>query len=156
MSNLPTYMILDDHEIEEAWTPLRQEKKYIGYGAKARYASAFNAYECYQRSHSPLVNEADPRKYWYEFESAGYNFFVLDTRTQRDILDEGDDTDLGGNRMIHGNQFDDLKTWLDAQTSDTHQGSSLAQASSRRTSGRAPLHKTTGRDFPPRDAGFWT
>ncbi|CAI8963106.1 alkaline phosphatase D [Pseudomonas sp. IT-196MI5] len=86
MSSLPTYMILDDHEIEDNW-PANKSKSddYL-------YANAIRAYELYQASHSPahaltydgLINK-QLDKYWYQFTEGDIEWFVTDSRTQRNL-----------------------------------------------------------------------
>ncbi len=76
MQSLPTYMILDDHEIEDNWHQSRihiPEKRLL-------FNTAISAYRSYQWVHSPR-NYGD--RLYYNFECQGYPFFVLDVRTQR-------------------------------------------------------------------------
>ncbi|MFV1976508.1 MAG: alkaline phosphatase D family protein, partial [Candidatus Scalindua sp.] len=77
LRNIPTYMILDDHEIEDNWTQDR-----IGKSSKKRliFNLAMGAYMSYQWSHGPR-NYAD--RLFYNFEHAGFPFFTIDVRTQR-------------------------------------------------------------------------
>ena len=86
MSNLPTYMILDDHEIEDNW-PANKSKsdEYL-------YANAIRAYELYQASHSPAHALTDDGltnkrldKYWYQFTEGDIEWFVTDSRTRRNL-----------------------------------------------------------------------
>lgn len=91
MAGTPTYMILDDHEIEDNW-PSRK-----GRNDQVLYDNAMRAYEIYQSSHSPahsrLPTGEISRKaghYWYSFVNGDTDWFVLDCRTQRshsDMLD---------------------------------------------------------------------
>ena len=107
----PTYMILDDHEIEDNWTQDRIEKA----GTHRLFNLAIGAYMTYQWSHGP---RSFGRLLYYQFDCAGYPFFVLDTRTQRfknDIEDSLADNHLLGRPKIdpaHRGQLDDLLTWL--------------------------------------------
>lgn len=76
MQSLPTYMVLDDHEIEDNWHQSRihvPEKRLL-------FNTAITAYRSYQWIHSPR-NFGD--RLYYDFECQGYPFFVLDVRTQR-------------------------------------------------------------------------
>ena len=80
LSRVPTYMILDDHEIEDNWIRNRtnkHKKQQLFDYAKAAYAN-------YQWRHSPHTFQ---ECLYYSFECNGYPFFVLDTRTQR-YMDE--------------------------------------------------------------------
>jgi len=91
MRQAPTYMILDDHEIEDNWT---QDRIRRG-GSHMLFTIAIDAYLSYQWSHGP---RNFGKRLYYRFESGGYPFFVLDTRTQRYL--EGDDGDLTDNHML--------------------------------------------------------
>jgi alkaline phosphatase D len=79
MGQLPTYMILDDHEIEDDWTMDRFA------GRQALYAAAMQAYQCYQMVHGPAFDPAvgTPNHHWYAFRSGRADVFVLDTRSER-------------------------------------------------------------------------
>ena len=86
MSNTSTYMILDDHEIEDNWPT--NESKADAY----LYKNAMAAYEIYQASHSPahdlLPNGQVSRKleqYWYQFAEGDIEWFVTDSRTRRNL-----------------------------------------------------------------------
>jgi len=86
MSALPTYMTLDDHEIEDNWPANRNKSDDF------LYANAMNAYELYQASHGPAYELcADGQinrkldKYWYQFTDGDIEWFVTDTRTRRNL-----------------------------------------------------------------------
>lgn len=72
----PTFMILDDHEIEDNWSQDRLKDA----GSHQLFNLAIGAYQSYQWSHGPRTYG---RLLYYTFECAGYPAFVLDTRTQR-------------------------------------------------------------------------
>ena len=87
MSNIPTYMILDDHEIEDNWPEKATEKDRI-----TVYPHAIHAYQIYQCSHSPLFSsdlsgriEGTLQKFWYTFSDGCSEWFVMDSRTERVI-----------------------------------------------------------------------
>ena len=86
LRSLPTYMILDDHEIEDNW---HQDRIGTAEGRDI-YNLAINAYMSYQWLHGP-------RNYgkhlFYDFACAGFPFFVLDTRTHRYLNREDDLSD---------------------------------------------------------------
>lgn len=110
----PTYMILDDHEIEDNWAQDR-----IRDAAKRRlFNLAIGAYMSYQWSHSP---RNWGRRLYYKFDCGGYPFFVLDTRTQRyldDVADDLGDNHLLGRPALGGdepNQLSRLLDWLKQQ-----------------------------------------
>ena len=111
----PTYMILDDHEIEDNWTQDRIDKSY----QRQLYDLAIGAYMSYQWSHGP---RSYGRLLYYRFECGGYPFFVLDTRTQRYRDRDGlEDNHLLGRPTIdpgHKGQLRRLTDWLSAQQQD--------------------------------------
>lgn len=108
MSRVPTYMTLDDHEIEDDW-PARQTAEDL----MVKYPSALHAYLCYQASHSPLFETRDgrlvgtPDKLWYAFRDGCCDFFVTDSRTERHLSD-----DPAEREILNQIQMDALKSWL--------------------------------------------
>ena len=106
MSSLPTYMILDDHEIEDNW-PANESKSDA-----ALYKNAMAAYELYQASHSPvhelLANGQISRKleqYWYQFTDGDIEWFVTDSRTRRNLS-------ANDRRILDEEQEQTLLKWL--------------------------------------------
>jgi alkaline phosphatase D len=86
MANVSTYMILDDHEIEDNWPDKKRS------GDDILYNNAISAYEIYQASHSPVFELLDdgrisrhPKHYWYQFTDGDIEWFVTDSRTQRNL-----------------------------------------------------------------------
>jgi alkaline phosphatase D len=86
MSGLPTYMILDDHEIEDNWPAKRNKSDDL------LYTNAIKAYELYQASHSPaqqLSGSGQTKKkldkYWYQFTEGDIEWFITDSRTRRNL-----------------------------------------------------------------------
>ncbi|MET0410202.1 MAG: alkaline phosphatase D family protein [Polyangiaceae bacterium] len=106
MQRVPTYMTLDDHEIEDGW-PARATKSDYMY----KYPAAMYGYQAYQLSHSPAFPvsqgriEGTPKRFWYSFSDGCADFFVTDCRTER-LLGTGND------RMVGVAQLDALKQWL--------------------------------------------
>ena len=114
LRHVPTYMILDDHEIEDNWTQdrLRDRSKWLLFNI------AINAYMSYQWSHGPRTYD---RRLYSDFTASGYPFFILDCRTQRskdDVEDALDDNHMLG-RPSHDpdspGQIDRLLDWLEQQ-----------------------------------------
>jgi alkaline phosphatase D len=106
MANLSTYMILDDHEIEDNW-PANESKDdaYL-------YKNAMTAYELYQASHSPaheLLANGQPGKklehYWYQFAEGDIEWFVTDSRTRRNLSPDD-------RRILDESQEQALLKWL--------------------------------------------
>ncbi|MCS3761715.1 alkaline phosphatase D family protein [Bradyrhizobium centrosematis] len=117
-----TYMILDDHEIEDNWT---QDRLRGDPGKHMVFNYAVTAYMNYQWSHSPRTWG---RLLYYTFDCGGYPFFVLDTRTQRykNNNDRARDNGLRDNYMLgyptidehHPGQMRRLKDWLSQMQKD--------------------------------------
>lgn len=80
LRQVPTYMILDDHEIEDNWTQDRMAKA----ASRKVFNLAIGAYMSYQWSHGP---RSFGKRLYYYYDCNGYPFFVLDTRTQRHMED---------------------------------------------------------------------
>ncbi|WP_213940075.1 alkaline phosphatase D family protein [Pseudomonas sp. dw_612] len=106
MSGTPTYMILDDHEIEDNW-PANKSKNddYL-------YKNAIAAYELYQASHSPAHERlADGKisrqaqQYWYQFAEGDIAWFVTDSRTRRNLS-------ANDRRILDDEQEQALLKWL--------------------------------------------
>lgn len=111
LRQVPTYMILDDHEIEDNWSQDRIRR------AESRrvFNLAINAYRSYQWVHGPTCFG---NRLYYEFACHGYPLFVLDTRTQRHMGDLGEslaDNHLLGRPSLaeeEPSQLDLLLFWL--------------------------------------------
>jgi len=109
MSRVPTYMILDDHEIEDNWPSKATEKDWL-----TLYPSAIHAYQIYQCSHSPLFPlDQDDRltgtldRFWYSFQDGCCDCFVMDSRTERRWSEKPKQR-----QMISRRQMDALLKWL--------------------------------------------
>ncbi|TAF52972.1 MAG: alkaline phosphatase family protein, partial [Oscillatoriales cyanobacterium] len=109
MARIPTYMTLDDHEIEDNWP------HKASHGDRTTlYPVALHSYLTYQASHSPLFElnpegtriTGTPTKLWYSFRDGCCDFFITDTRTERQI-DRRDRLQL-----ISPQQMAALKAWL--------------------------------------------
>ena len=93
LRTVPTYMILDDHEIEDNWV----QGRIKNHDKRNLFQTAISAYMSYQWIHSPrnfdkngpAEDENQGRRLFYSFECGGYPFFVMDSRTQR-IRDDDD------------------------------------------------------------------
>ena len=106
MSTVSTYMTLDDHEIEDNWPTHATYEDMVH-----KYPAAMHSYQIYQMSHSPLLDLGDeekltgtPGKYYYSFFDGCCDFFVTDTRTERDLEEE---------EIISEEQMRALQAWLD-------------------------------------------
>ncbi|UCE64605.1 MAG: alkaline phosphatase family protein, partial [Nitrospirota bacterium] len=106
MSQVPTYMTLDDHEIEDNWPQRASEKDW-----KTLFPVAIHAYQTYQLSHSPAISikrgklEGTPKKMWYTHTDGCLDLFVTDSRTERYLA-------KGKREMVSVEQMNALKRWL--------------------------------------------
>ncbi len=123
LRTMPTYMILDDHEIENDWNSGRTAKN------PSLFENALSAYRKFQWLHSPrnysATGEVRPGhgdQLYYSFECGGYPFFVIDSRSMR-VQDDGR-CSLVSNHMLgdpapdspcHSRQLEGLCNWLVAQ-----------------------------------------
>ena len=112
MSRVPTYMTLDDHEIEDNW-PQRASSNDL----MKKFPAAMHAFQSYQLSHGPLYDARDdgridgsPDDYWYTFQNGCCDVFVTDSRTERFYPEEPEED---GKRLLFSQeQLDALKNWL--------------------------------------------
>lgn len=133
--NIPTYMIMDDHEIEDNWPDSRNDNRFNR--DSQQFVNAINYYQAYQASHSPLFKVASdavdldklyfddvntklkdqygqvkiqrlsgtPKKFWYTFEAGCMDVFVMDCRTERQLNKKNQ-------YMISSTQMQALKNWF--------------------------------------------
>ncbi len=106
MSRVPTYMTLDDHEIEDGWPAKASDKDW-----KTVYPVAIHAYQTYQISHSPAIPilksklEGTPKRLWYNYSDGCCDVFITDCRTERYLGN-------GNREIISSEQMSALKRWL--------------------------------------------
>lgn len=107
MARVPTYMILDDHEIEDNWPSRATDQDRV-----TLYPHAIHAYQIYQCSHSPLFStdkqgriDGTLSHFWYQFSDGCADWFVMDSRTER-ILSTSVD------KMVSDVQMKGLLDWL--------------------------------------------
>lgn len=79
LRSVPTYMILDDHEIEDNWSFSRIKKDSE---KRELFLTAIQFYRSYQWLHSPSTSYGSNALY-YCFNYGQYPFFVLDVRSKR-------------------------------------------------------------------------
>ncbi len=109
MSRVPTYMIMDDHEIEDNWPANATYEDWV-----IKYPAAIHAYQTYQGSHNPVLPMVEENqmagvaeKFWYTFQDGCCDFFVTDVRTERYLAE-----DPVERRIMNDQQMDALKNWL--------------------------------------------
>lgn len=96
LTELPHYMILDDHEI------INNYEHGSGELGSTLPRIALKTYWEFQHSHNP-VTLGSPDQYFYAFSYGDVQFFVLDTRTSRIAALE---------QMIDDKQLKSLLNWL--------------------------------------------
>ena len=110
-SVLPTYMVIDDHEIGDNWTRDHlkfQDKPSLEAhrrDAQRLFDTACASFAAYQWAHSPRKAPDAAPGFNYRFCEGGYDFFVLDTRTQR--MRFSDPSQAVGEQQLH-----ELTQWL--------------------------------------------
>ena len=80
LSEVPAYMILDDHEIRDNWSRDMLDEFAFFENREEMYRNGIKTYELWQHSRNPNTKK---KQYWYHFEQNGHPFFILDIRTLR-------------------------------------------------------------------------
>lgn len=108
-ARVPTYMILDDHEIEDNWPTKASDKDWV-----TLYPAAIHAYQIYQCSHSPLFDVDNNgritgtlNRFWYTFQDGCCDWFMMDCRNERIWS-----PDPAKRQMVSENQMKALLYWL--------------------------------------------
>lgn len=107
VAGVPTSMVLDDHEIADDW-PGRE----CSAAPPARPDlddQAMAAAVAYQWAPGPRGGDPGSSGLWSEFESAGFPFFLLDTRSRRELRRAGGSAAA---RIMPEAQLDELRRWL--------------------------------------------
>lgn len=104
LTQLPQYMILDDHEIANDFSNDFKTQLQGATPAQFKYM-AMKAYREFVHIRHP---ETGDQAYYYSFSYGGAQFFVLDTRTERWAFQQDGD----GNQIISKEQMTQLKKWL--------------------------------------------
>ncbi|HLF12547.1 MAG TPA: alkaline phosphatase D family protein, partial [Gammaproteobacteria bacterium] len=103
LRRVPSFMLLDDHEIADNWEPLGVVDAPSNADKRIR---GVDAYKQYQRGMK--VNYGASPVFSFEFD--GFPFFMLDTRSKRDHRTVGS---LSGAELFDGTTtLPALKTWL--------------------------------------------
>jgi len=119
LANVPTYMVMDDHEINDDFT--NGIREYILKEPEC-LTQGINAFYAYQAIHGPLYNSVKkegnvayvkgqdeyelPMRHYYQLDKGVAGFFVTDTRLERT-----------NNAIMSDEQLQALKDWL---TESTH------------------------------------
>lgn len=104
---LPIYTVIDDHEIVDNWS---KEFQYVADDGlnKVVFENAKAAFSVYQSSFGPP--RSCENSFDYQFSQNGFEFYVLDTRTQK--------TRVPDRKILSSAQWRALKKWLRRQDSD--------------------------------------
>jgi len=112
LRRVPSFMLLDDHEIEDNWEPLPGETPQQKINAKS-VASGVEAYKQYQRA---IVASDYPGSIGtgqsFTFSFDGFPFFMLDTRSKRAPRTMGA---LANATLFDPGTLDALRKWLSEQ-----------------------------------------
>ncbi|MBU3070611.1 alpha/beta fold hydrolase [Aestuariicella sp. G3-2] len=119
LRRLPTFTMLDDHEILNDWD---QSERHLG--NPQLYANGKRAYLNFQRNlhQTPKGKNLRDMPLWYTFEQQGFDFFMLDSRSDRQgrtvstkLLKDAAENEIATTekaQLISKAQMDDLKDWL--------------------------------------------
>jgi phosphodiesterase/alkaline phosphatase D-like protein len=102
-TQLPQYMILDDHEMENNFAN-DMDTGWFGSSVEAIRQYSLKAYREFQHIHNP--QSFDVQSLYYHFDYANVRFFVLDTRTER-YQERGNDS-----QIISPTQMSRFQAWL--------------------------------------------
>ncbi len=107
-SVVPTVNTLDDHEIEDNYPAKADRTKLL-----TKVPSALHAFDIFQMSYSPLYEASGgrivgrPNRYWYTFRDGIVEYFVTDTRTERDLREGASES-----RLFSEAQLSALLHWM--------------------------------------------
>ncbi len=124
--NLPHYMAIDDHEIDNDWSLDRIRRSPEPGDALRQVRCAIASYDAFQSVHGPglalpwrLVTATTPaervpfRGFATSFSAGGACFFIMDTRTQRHRGDAPQASRIAGSQQLGA-----LDDWLRASPRD--------------------------------------
>ncbi|GAB3092039.1 alpha/beta fold hydrolase [Aestuariicella hydrocarbonica] len=118
LRRLPSFMMLDDHELKNDWDQSESEL-----GEKALLADGKRAYLNFQRNlhQTPNIQDLEKTPLWYTFTQQGLDFFMVDSRTERqgrkisardNERPEKAIADLNSAQLMSDEQLRALKDWL--------------------------------------------
>ena len=101
LRRVPSFMLLDDHEITDNWEPLPAATPEFTMNQNER-TDGLAAYDKFQRGMPPTSTS-------FEFRFDGFPFFMLDTRSERDLRTVGS---LAGVKLFKAATLTRLTTFL--------------------------------------------
>ena len=109
VGSLPTYMIMDDHEVLNNWSQGAFERGEEGFENLQIRDDGLKAYALYQASLADAGGH-DPASFHFEFSHGRCDFFMMDQRSQRDV--ERNTQNQNEYNLILDNQMCDLKSFI--------------------------------------------
>ena len=122
LRRLPSFMLIDDHEIDDNWEPApagraRREGEALRESRnEERLRKGVKAYWAHQRGeqqpnvHAPL---------WTQRPIAGFDFFLADTRVDRQLREASNLNDVG---IMGTKQFGELLDWMGTAPAEGAEG----------------------------------
>ncbi len=109
MRKLPTYNMLDDHEIENNWEPIpdNDENKAVMKLGRETFCN-------WQQKYRPS-NKTSNNPLWFDFKEKGFSFFMMDSRTERQHRSIAN-IELA--EIVSEHQFKALEYWLSSNNDD--------------------------------------
>jgi choline dehydrogenase-like flavoprotein/pimeloyl-ACP methyl ester carboxylesterase len=107
LRQVPTFMMLDDHEIRDNWEPIAQSD--IAHDNMLKHGRA--SYLTYQRANGPPILAKGTTQFplWHCAMPGGLPFFFADSRTDRQVRTV---EQIQHARMMGPDQFRELTDWL--------------------------------------------
>lgn len=109
---IPTYMILDDHEITDDWEPGNDDLRVDPLMKKGR--EAYWKFERPEALSRPKPDGDSVYPLWSHLNLSGFPFFMADTRTERTKRS----ANIKRARIMRKAQFKTLLSWLKKQDAD--------------------------------------
>jgi phosphodiesterase/alkaline phosphatase D-like protein len=106
LQTIPSYYQFDDHEVQDNWDKGNTSPMFV---------HAMQAYREYLGGGNPSPYAADKR--YYSFHYGACSFFVLDTRSYRNLDNDPDSTT---HTMIGNEQKSVLMSWLEEQANNNN------------------------------------
>lgn len=115
LRRLPSFMMLDDHEFLNDW-----DSAESAVGKASYYRDGKQAYWNFQRNlhQTPSSQNLHQEPLWYPFEQHGFDFFMVDSRSERDgrsinhIDESASIQSVEQAKLISDTQLQALKDWL--------------------------------------------
>jgi hypothetical protein len=140
LSQLPVYMMMDDHEAGDDWHP----DDFMSKGDRRMRGHGLDAFRRYQWLHSP-GNGGDRQDFWYDFTVQGFPVFVCDTRSER----------MGRKGILGPPQYDALTRWLEQQQIERGNRPKFVASPSVVVPFRGPLRDDNGTAEYPTRSDAW-